>query len=122
MLISCTTKGCMQLSEAKLDKDTKAVVCDVCGNEITNITSFTKKTLEVIGQVTKTKKQPFQQHCNICKKDVTLFVQDEKAHCKQCATQIPVTAAFLQGLKLYLNEKAKEEKVEKAEKTKNAKK
>lgn len=109
MLINCTTKGCLQSSEAKLDRDSNDVICDFCGNAITNVTPFTKKALSGIGQVLRHKaKQPFQQQCPKCNTSRSLCVKSERAHCERCDTQIHVTAAFLQGLKVHLVNQQKE--------------
>ena len=65
MLITCTTKGCMQVTEAKLNRDTGEVICEECGNNISNITSFSKKALSTVGQVLRnTAKKPFSALCN----------------------------------------------------------
>jgi len=108
MLIVCTTKGCNQTSEAKLNRDTGEVICEECGNPIKNITPFAKKALSSMGQVLRNKmNKPFQALCQTCKVHRELFVEDGKAHCKTCSTQVAISHAFLHGLKLHL---AKEEK------------
>jgi hypothetical protein len=110
MLINCTTKGCLQSTEAKLDRDTEEVICDSCGNAISNVTSFTKKALSSVGQVLRNKaRKPFQQQCPTCRTGRSLFVREERAYCEVCSRQISVTAAFLQGLKIHLAGKEKEE-------------
>ena len=64
MLIACTTKGCMALTEAKLDRSSGDVICEQCGNAIENITPFMKKSLESVGQVLRSRaKQAFQTQC-----------------------------------------------------------
>ena len=110
MLINCTTKGCLQSTEAKLDRDENEVICESCGNVIVNVTSFTKKALSSVGQVLRNKaRRPFQQQCPTCRVGRALYVKDERAYCKVCSRQITVTAAFLQGLKIHLAEEEKEE-------------
>ena len=109
MLINCTTKGCLQQSEAKLDRDSGEVICAECGNIIANITPFTKKALASIGQVLRSKaKTAFQANCSQCKCHRELYVESDKAYCKSCSNQVPVTAAFIKGLKMYLENKDKE--------------
>lgn len=107
MLIDCTTKGCMQKTEAKLDKSTNQVICEACGNPIQGITSFTKKAMESVGQVLRfTNKKPFQSHCKTCNANQSLYVDEaDRAFCKTCNTQIQITPAFLQGLKAFLAKK-----------------
>ena len=48
-------------------------------------------------------------NCIKCKSARSLYVESNKAYCEACATHIPITAAFLQGLKIYLAQKAKDE-------------
>jgi len=109
MLITCTTKGCMATSEAKLDRETGEVICAECGNPIANITPFIKKSLESVGQVLRSKaKQAFQTFCQNCSQNRSLYIKDDKAYCKVCNAHIVVSAAFLQGLKQYLEGQGKE--------------
>jgi hypothetical protein len=110
MLLDCETKGCRQKTEAKLNVETNEVICDECGNVISNITRFTKKALKDLGQILRShSKQPFQALCKTCNASRQLFIEDEKAYCKKCNTQVHVTAAFLRGLKFHLEDKEKEE-------------
>jgi len=109
MLITCTTKGCMATSEAKLDRDSGEVICEDCGNPIAGITPFMKKSLESVGQVLRSKaKQAFQAACKTCNQNRTLYVKEDKAYCKVCNTQVLVSAAFLSGLKQHLESQGKE--------------
>ncbi len=109
MLLDCTTKGCRQKTEAKLDITSNEVICDECGNEIENITRFTKKALKDLGQILRSKsKQPFQALCKTCNSNQQLFIEEGRAYCKKCSTQVHVTAAFLRGLGFYLADKEKE--------------
>lgn len=109
MLIACTTKGCLSTTEAKLDRETGEVICEDCGNPITGITPFMRKSLESIGQVVRSKsKQAFQVLCKQCNQNRSLYMKEEKVYCKHCNTQILVSAAFMVGLKEFLNNKRKE--------------
>lgn len=107
MLIDCTTKGCMQKTEAKLDPQTNEVICEACGNPIDGITKYTKKALRDVGQILRNKtKQPFQALCKTCNANRPLYVDGEdRAFCKICNTQVHITAAFLKGLKEHLEKK-----------------
>ena len=81
MLINCTTKGCLQQTEAKLDRDTQEVICEECGNPIQNITPFTKKILNSMGQILRSNtKKPFQAYCTQCNTHRSLFIKDGKAY------------------------------------------
>jgi hypothetical protein len=103
MLITCTTKGCLKQTEAKLDRDTKEVICEECGNAIQGVTPFMKKSLESVGQVLRhVARQAFMGACKQCNQNRQLYVKDDKAYCKHCSSQVHVTPAFLQGLKLHL--------------------
>jgi hypothetical protein len=102
MLITCTTKGCAQMTEAKLNKATDEVICESCGNVIENVTSYMKKTLASIGQVMSgVKKQAFQALCPNCKRQQPLFMKDNHTYCQACNTQVVVSAAFMNGLKIF---------------------
>jgi hypothetical protein len=109
MLIVCTTKGCNETTEAKLNRDTGEVICDACGNAIANITPFAKKALNSMGQVLRSNtKKPFQALCITCKTHKELFVREDKAYCKTCSTQVAISHAYLHGLKLHLAQQEKE--------------
>ena len=113
MLLDCETKGCRQKTEAKLNVETNEVICDECGNVITKITKFTKKALKDVGQILRSRsKQPFQALCKTCNESRQLFIEDDKAYCRKCNTQVMITAAFFRGLKFHLADKEKEEKEE----------
>lgn len=102
MLIECKTRGCLQQTEAKYDKEADQVICDACGNSISDVSRYAKKALAGIGQVVRHKARPFQSLCKSCNKNRSLYVSEEKAYCKTCGTQVVITPAFLQGLKNYL--------------------
>ena len=103
VMINCTTRGCLQITEAKYDRESDEVICEQCGNAIENVTPIMKRTLNSLGQILRTKNsKAFQQHCSQCKAMRSLYVEKNAAYCEVCATQITVTPAFLQGLKLHI--------------------
>ena len=107
-LINCTTKGCLQTSEAKLDEATDEVICDNCGNPIEGLSVIMKRSLKQQRQVIRHKKtQPFQQNCTVCQSHQSLYVKGSEAFCEACNTQIHVTPSFLQGLKLHIERQGK---------------
>jgi len=109
MLISCTTKGCLKTSEAKLDRSSDEVICEECGNPILGITPFMKKSLQSVGQVLRSKtKEAFQALCKNCNTNRPLYLKGKKAYCKMCNTQAMVSDAFMNGLKAYLDSQGKE--------------
>jgi hypothetical protein len=102
MLIDCTTKGCLQKTEAKLDPETNMVMCDACGNVIENVTPYTKKALKDVGQILRHKaKAPFQSLCQQCNGNQPLYTDGERAFCRACNSQVHITPAFMRGLKEY---------------------
>lgn len=110
VLINCTTKGCLKQTEAKLNRETDEVICDECGNVVEGLSPMMKRSLGSMGQVLRKKKvKPFQQYCSACKTTRTLHVKGNTALCDECNTQVHVTPAFLQGLKLHLERQAKYE-------------
>ncbi len=119
MLIDCTTKGCLKLTEAKLNKDTGDVICEECGNAIIGITPYMKKVLENSRQtISSVKKQAFQAMCMSCQKSQPLVIKGNNAHCKDCGAQVQISASFMQGLKLFLEAQAKSEAAVEAEEAK----
>lgn len=112
MLITCTAKGCMKQSEAKLNKETDEVVCMECGNPIVNVSPYIKRALLSQGQVLRSaEKKPFQVHCPTCgaKRDVEL-VEDGKggARCVTCKTDLRLSSAFIHALKVRMEEEKKQ--------------
>jgi hypothetical protein len=111
MLITCTSRGCMKQSDAKLNRETGEVVCMECGNPITNVSPFMKRTLQAQGQVLRSvEKKPFQVDCATCgaKRDAELAEDGKSACCAVCKSALRLSAAFLHGLKLHLAEREKE--------------
>lgn len=99
----------MKMSEAKLNRDTNEVICDECGNAIPDITPFMKKSLEAIGQVTRSvKKQAFQTQCLTCKKSQPMYVKERKAYCSGCHTHVKLSESFLEQLMIYQAQKDKD--------------
>lgn len=116
MLINCNNKGCMKTTEARLNLKTNEVVCQECGGVITNVTEFTKRTLKTMGQVIKVnEKVPFMARCPKCAKDVSLYIKDDKAYCKECNSEVTITKAYFMGLKQYLENKEKEDQEDEKE-------
>jgi ribosomal protein L34E len=94
-LINCDNKGCYKESEALLDKSTKNVHCNECGEVIKNITIFAKKQLESIGQVKRhNSNQAYALHCKNCNKKAVPKLVDDKFCCSLCDCKIEVPAPF----------------------------
>lgn len=111
MLITCTNKGCLQSTEAKLNKDTNEVICMSCGKPISNLTEQIRRTLSTLGQIIRsTENKPFQARCPKCnaRKDVVLI--DNVPYCAVCNTELHLSAVFLNALKQHLVEQEREKK------------
>ena len=106
-LISCNNKGCLKLSEAKLDTSTNEVICDECGGVITNIAEPMKRTLKSLGHIVRSKtKQAFQTFCKKCKCNVEYYVDDDgKAYCKICKEPVTVSKFFQNAAKMMKDNK-----------------
>jgi len=105
MLLTCTTKGCLQQSEAKLNRETDEVLCGACGKPITNVTEYTKKTLGFLGQVTRTAEhKPFQVKCRKCAAMRDIKLAGDVVHCATCGSQLQMSAAFMRAYRLHLAE------------------
>lgn len=100
--ITCTSRGCHQSSEAKLDVATNEVICEECGNVITGITEIMKKMLKSTGQIVRNKgKKAFNVFCDNCKTSVEYYIDgDGKAYCKVCKHQVKVSAVFIKAKEL----------------------
>ena len=111
MLIKCTTKGCFAETEAKLDVKNDTVVCEACGNVIERVTSYMKKALKDSGQILRSKVvKPFQSYCATCKGNKSLYLDGGRAFCKECHSQVHISAAFANGLKQHLEAEEKQRK------------
>lgn len=110
MLITCTTRGCLQQTEAKLDRKTQEVICEACGNPINGITAFMKKSLSDCGQVLRHNgKSAFMALCKKCNQQCDMYIKDEKAYCKNCDSQVLLSPAFFSGLKQKLAKESEED-------------
>jgi hypothetical protein len=105
MLLTCTAKGCLQQSEAKLDRETRDVLCTNCGKAISNVTEYTKKTLDLLGQVVRSAEhRPFQARCRKCAGMREIKLAGDVAHCAACGSQLQMSAAFMKAYRLHLAE------------------
>ena len=90
MQLQCNNKGCCKMSEALLDKADDKVYCIECGNEITNITSFTKTSLRSLGQFKREGKanSSFMITCPICNKRSGPKLNGEDVCCGACGESL----------------------------------
>ena len=105
MLVRC--KDRCKLSDGQtdglLDLETNKVMCNLCGEELSNISDFTKTSMKMNGEVIKSKKKKaFTFKCLTCNDDVEAAMvggivvgkackQDQKG-CKLNVTQHMVKA------------------------------
>jgi hypothetical protein len=103
----------MKQSEAKLNRETDEVICMECGNPITNVSPFMKRTLKSQGQVLRSvEKKPFQVDCTTCgaKRDAELVDDGKSARCATCKSALRLSAAFIHALKVRMAEEERETK------------
>ena len=100
MLIVCDNKGCMKTTEALLDVDKNEVICQECGQAITNISAIMKKTLKTTGNIVRSAhKKAFMMGCKQCQanREVVLDASTNTV-CKMCGAEIKVHAAMKQAM------------------------
>ncbi len=109
MIIQCNNKGCFQHTEATIDKETMEVICTACGNPITNITNYTKRTLIAQGQILNKTivKDAFQVYCSDCKKNVYVKIENGKGFCPLCKVDLKLSNAFLHSILLMKKDNSK---------------
>lgn len=89
MLVSCNT-GCKKnggTTDASLDISSNEVICNVCGDNISGISKFTKLSMKNTGDVIKEKKRAFTFECSYCEKRCEVEVQNHKSVGKNCQTK-----------------------------------
>jgi DNA-directed RNA polymerase subunit RPC12/RpoP len=111
MLIACTNKGCLQSTEAKLDKGTNEVICMSCGKPIINLTEQMRRTLLAFGQIMRSaERKPFQAHCPTCGTQRNISLVGDVAHCATCGTELRMSVTFLNAFKQHVAQLEKEKK------------
>lgn len=111
MIIACTNKGCMQSTEAKLDKGTNQVFCADCGKPISRLSQPIKKALEMFGQIVRAAEQkPFQMRCPTCAAQRDIALSGDVAHCATCGLELHPSAVFLKTYRQHLVDLEKEKK------------
>ena len=96
MLIMCNNKGCLKSSTVLLNVTTNEVICQECGNPISNVSDSMKRTLKSFGQIVRSEeKKAFMVHCRHCNanREIVLNQQDETI-CKDCHNAVIVPPAF----------------------------
>lgn len=89
MLVSCNAK-CKKsdgTTEASLDVDRNEAVCKLCGEDITNISSFTKQSMRQNRDIITPAKKAFMFECKNCNKKVETTIINGVAYGKDCKTK-----------------------------------
>jgi len=95
MLVTCNIKGCLQASNALLDESKDEVICQECGQPITNIADTMKRALKSFGQIVRSERKAFMLACNACKANREVVMdQNKKTVCKTCHEPIQIHASF----------------------------
>lgn len=117
MLITCTNKICMQMSNAQLDKDTMEVICEECKKPIDGVTEHMKRLLASSGQIIRDEaRKAFSMACNNCKANREVVLNsDNDTVCRICTKPITVHASMrlaieAAGVKLQAQTKKKRKK------------
>lgn len=92
----CDNKGCMKEQTPALDVTTDEVVCAECNRPIRNITTFAKRQMKSMGQVTTKIKTrtPYAVKCAKCKTENTPLIEDDELTCARCHVVLNVNKHF----------------------------
>ena len=93
MIVSCN-KNCRinnGTTNAKLNIDTDVVVCDVCGDDIENISDFAKNCMKFNNDIIRERSiSSFVFKCTECNKDVKTVVCDNIPKGRGCDGQCSI--------------------------------
>jgi len=82
-------------SNALLNEATGEVICQECGQPITNVTDMMKRALKSFGQIVRTERKAFMLACRACKANREVVLdQNNETVCKICHSPIQVHASF----------------------------
>lgn len=100
MLIACDNKGCLKMSNALLNKETKEVICAECKKPIKSVTEHMKRVLISSGQIVRDEdRKAFTMACLNCNANRQV-VLDNKGNtvCHICGHYIGVHPAMKQAI------------------------
>lgn len=100
MLIACDNKGCLKMSNALLNKETKEVICTECNKPINGVTENMKRVLISSGQIIRDEdRKAFTMACMNCNANRQV-VLDNKGNtvCHICGHDIGVHPAMKQAI------------------------
>ena len=87
-LINCNNKGCGQLQEPFIDKETNEVHCSLCDQIISNVSSFTKRQMHSLKQYRPKKTETFSIKCGKCNKEGQPQIVNDNIVCGDCASSL----------------------------------
>lgn len=100
MLISCDNKGCLKMSNALLNKETKEVICAECQNPVNSVTENMKRVLLSTGQIVRDEeRKAFTMACRTCNANRQVVLDDkDNTVCNICGNDIGVHPAMRQAI------------------------
>ena len=107
MLVSCNPK-CKKnngQTDASLDTELNEVICNVCGDNLPNISEFTKLSMKSTGDIIRNnKRKAFVFPCNSCDKNVEATVEAGVVVGRHCPNnkkgcQINISEAMIHVIK-----------------------
>lgn len=87
----------MKTSNALLDESTMDVVCQECGDAVSNVSEAMKRTLKSFGQIVRSEqRKAFMLACRNCNANREVVLDyNNKTLCKTCHEPVTVHPAFL---------------------------
>ena len=85
MLVHCSNSKCNTSVNAMLDPDSNEVICGDCGEVIPGVSSYSKLSMKMNGDVLRSKnRKAFVFHCATCDKHVETTFKQSKLSGKLC--------------------------------------
>lgn len=97
-LLTCTSKGCGQQTNAYLDPETNEVYCAECGGIINNVSIFTKRQMAHLKQVKPKEKKSFAILCEKCKKTDRPKIVNDEIVCSLCNQTMDNLSPFYKNM------------------------
>jgi len=111
MLVSCN-QGCKKnggTTDASLNLKNNQVICNVCGDTINNISSFSKLSMKNNGDIIEEKKRAFTFECSYCDERCEVEIENHKSVGKNCQTKdkcmFKITSAMRHALEVMSDKK-----------------
>lgn len=109
--LTCTNRKCLKTtSDSLLDETTNEIICSECGQPISGISDFTKRSMKGMGHVKKTQaKTSFAVKCSHCQKQGQPILKSDVPYCAYCKKQLSLSAPFMSMLKDHLKNAKEDE-------------